>query len=221
MMKFPIYWKEHVQNHQQVSAWQFLIVPRINTAWWFFATPLKNMSSSIGMMRFPTEWENKNHGNQTTNQNRFLKNIRDPHDAALFVSPGGSSDWTEMEEAVLLWRATPSFPKKTLPSRRMLYEAAFIPQSWPLSCALHEIEQDIWMNPGEGFGLWATYDKWTQRKIDSGFQSGITQVFFRGLTVWHATTRPWKWMISYHDFRQSNLNRQVEMHVSLGPPKSP
>ena len=34
---------------------------------WF--TPLKNMSSSIGMMTFPTEWENKIHGNQTTNQN--------------------------------------------------------------------------------------------------------------------------------------------------------
>ena len=29
------------------------------TGWWFLATPLKNMSPSIGMMRFPTEWENK------------------------------------------------------------------------------------------------------------------------------------------------------------------
>ena len=29
--------------------------------WWFFATPLKNMSSSVGMMTFPTEWEHKIH----------------------------------------------------------------------------------------------------------------------------------------------------------------
>ena len=27
--------------------------------WWETPTPLKNMSLSIGMMTFPTEWENK------------------------------------------------------------------------------------------------------------------------------------------------------------------
>ena len=33
-----------------------------------WATPLKHMSSSIGMMTFPTEWENKIHVPVTTNQ---------------------------------------------------------------------------------------------------------------------------------------------------------
>ena len=37
------------------------------TGWWL-GHPSANMSSSIGMMRFPTEWENKIDGNQTTNQ---------------------------------------------------------------------------------------------------------------------------------------------------------
>ena len=35
-------------------------------------TPLKNMSSSVGMMKFPTEWKViKFHGFQTTNQNHI------------------------------------------------------------------------------------------------------------------------------------------------------
>ena len=38
------------------------------TGWWGQPTPLKNMSSSIGMMTFPTEWENKSHVPVTTNQ---------------------------------------------------------------------------------------------------------------------------------------------------------
>ena len=33
-----------------------------------WATPLKNMTSSIGMISIPNIWENKIHGNQTTNQ---------------------------------------------------------------------------------------------------------------------------------------------------------
>ena len=41
-------------------------------AWWARkATPLKNMSSSIGMMTFPTEWENSKNGHQTTNQTHW------------------------------------------------------------------------------------------------------------------------------------------------------
>ena len=41
------------------------------TGWWFFATPLKNMRESQFWddYRNPiNEWENKIHGNQTTNQ---------------------------------------------------------------------------------------------------------------------------------------------------------
>ena len=39
------------------------------SGWWFLATPLKNMSSSIGMMRFPILMGTcQIHGNQTTNQ---------------------------------------------------------------------------------------------------------------------------------------------------------
>ena len=37
------------------------------SGWWARATPLKNMTSSIGMMRFPIYGKIKN-GNQTTNQ---------------------------------------------------------------------------------------------------------------------------------------------------------
>ena len=36
--------------------------------WWARATPLKNMTSSIGMRKFPTEWENKKWQPVTTNQ---------------------------------------------------------------------------------------------------------------------------------------------------------
>ena len=39
------------------------------SGWWSRATPLKNMTSSIGMMRATQySWENKIDGNQTTNQ---------------------------------------------------------------------------------------------------------------------------------------------------------
>ena len=31
------------------------------SGWWFFAIPLKNMSSSVGMMTFPIYGKNKNH----------------------------------------------------------------------------------------------------------------------------------------------------------------
>jgi hypothetical protein len=27
------------------------------SGWWFQPTPLKNMTSSVGMMTFPTEWK--------------------------------------------------------------------------------------------------------------------------------------------------------------------
>ena len=37
------------------------------TGWWLSPkTPLKNMSSSIGMMTFPTEWENKTYSKPPT-----------------------------------------------------------------------------------------------------------------------------------------------------------
>ena len=32
----------------------------IKTGWWL-TYPLKNMSSSVGMIKFPTEWKNKMH----------------------------------------------------------------------------------------------------------------------------------------------------------------
>ena len=35
----------------------------ILTGWWFFATPLKNMSSSVGMMKFPMYGKIKNDPN--------------------------------------------------------------------------------------------------------------------------------------------------------------
>ena len=42
---------------------------KTQSGWWFFFTPLKNMSSAIGMIRNSQyEWENKIDGNQTTNQ---------------------------------------------------------------------------------------------------------------------------------------------------------
>ena len=31
------------------------------SGWWLSPTPLKNMSSSVGMITFPTEWNNKIH----------------------------------------------------------------------------------------------------------------------------------------------------------------
>ena len=43
-----------------------------HSGWWFLATPLKNMISSIGMMTFPIYGKIKN-GNQTTNQKLISK----------------------------------------------------------------------------------------------------------------------------------------------------
>jgi hypothetical protein len=44
------------------------------SGWWFFATPLKNMSSSVGMMTFPTDMEKNHVPNQTTNQSLTIIN---------------------------------------------------------------------------------------------------------------------------------------------------
>ena len=39
-----------------VNIWSMMV--NDNPGWWFQPTPLKNMSSSVGMMKFPTEWTN-------------------------------------------------------------------------------------------------------------------------------------------------------------------
>ena len=39
----------------------YIMENKIHVGWWFQRTPLKNLSSSVGMMTFPTEWENKIH----------------------------------------------------------------------------------------------------------------------------------------------------------------
>ena len=49
---FPTEWKNrsHVPNHQP----DYIVIPIINHYW---PIPLKNMSSSVEMMTFPTEWK--------------------------------------------------------------------------------------------------------------------------------------------------------------------
>ena len=39
-------------------------------------TPLKHMSSSVGMMTFQTEWENIGNVPVTTNQSRFVSDLQ-------------------------------------------------------------------------------------------------------------------------------------------------
>ena len=39
----------------------WFIAPSKYTVWWFTYPSEKNMSSSVGMMKFPTEWKNKIH----------------------------------------------------------------------------------------------------------------------------------------------------------------
>ena len=48
-------------NHKKQSHWISSLTTMIPSGWWLNPTPLKNMTSSIGMMIFPTEWENKIH----------------------------------------------------------------------------------------------------------------------------------------------------------------
>jgi len=43
------------------------------TGWRLSPTPLKNMSSSLAMMTFPTEWKVIKAMFQTTNQNKIQK----------------------------------------------------------------------------------------------------------------------------------------------------
>ena len=50
--------------------------PGAISGWWFLATPLKNMSSWIGMMTATQySWENIIHGNQTTKQILMAQNM--------------------------------------------------------------------------------------------------------------------------------------------------
>ena len=55
-MFFMNIWYEDTKKicQQWVTSWHF-------SNWLVFSTPLKNMSSSVGIMKFPTEWKNKIH----------------------------------------------------------------------------------------------------------------------------------------------------------------
>ena len=78
VFRFPVLW-DHLLKGQKNTALRSAIPPTSwekqkkvfpwFTGWWCFATPLKNMRSSIGM-RTATQyfWENFKHDNQTTNQ---------------------------------------------------------------------------------------------------------------------------------------------------------
>ena len=46
--------------------------------WLVVSTPLKNMSSSIGMMKFPTEWKNKKSSKPPTSVCWFINHYK-PH----------------------------------------------------------------------------------------------------------------------------------------------
>ena len=76
-MEFPLDRRRRSANHDTspMKYHAFLpgpenehVKPRLVGSW---ATPLKNMSSSIGMMKFPKKMGNKIDGNQTTNQMTF------------------------------------------------------------------------------------------------------------------------------------------------------
>ena len=45
----------------QQTKWPFsiamLVYQRVQSGWWLVSTPLKNMTSSNGIMKFPTEWK--------------------------------------------------------------------------------------------------------------------------------------------------------------------
>ena len=74
-----MHWESGISPMAQVYAWQsgsksvpslgFSIgslicncfFAKATTGWWLNPTPLTNMRSSVGMMKFPTEWENKIH----------------------------------------------------------------------------------------------------------------------------------------------------------------
>ena len=57
----PISYIPHVVPHLRTpSSFQHI--------WLVVVTPVKNMSSSVGMMKFPTEWTHKSHVPVTTNQ---------------------------------------------------------------------------------------------------------------------------------------------------------
>ena len=59
----PQAWPQHPSTSSELAMDQNI------SGWWARATPLKNMSSSIGMMRFPILMGTcQIHGNQTTNQ---------------------------------------------------------------------------------------------------------------------------------------------------------
>ena len=55
---FPIR-QRHVDDFRSVVIWFYHIHWEKLVGGW--PTPLKNMSSSVGMMKFPTEWKNKSH----------------------------------------------------------------------------------------------------------------------------------------------------------------
>ena len=50
-IKAPKLWCKRCQKFRETNSWERK--GEIKSGWWFFATRLKNMSSSFGMMRFP------------------------------------------------------------------------------------------------------------------------------------------------------------------------
>ena len=54
-----------IYGQYMVIIWLMMVNNSLVGGW---ATPLKNMSSSVGMMTFPTEWQHKIHVPVTTNQ---------------------------------------------------------------------------------------------------------------------------------------------------------
>ena len=55
-------------NNEDIYKQVHLKQSEIISGWWFQPTPLKNMTSSVGMMTFPIWWKVKKSMFQTTNQ---------------------------------------------------------------------------------------------------------------------------------------------------------
>ena len=109
---------KNMQNHSPVRggpAWKqqktHEIPHEFISGWWARATPLKNMTSSIGMIRTPIYGKVKN-GNQTTNQNlsvwgKPITTLSSPGEFSFAAStrPGETAPLTDLDTATISFPA--------------------------------------------------------------------------------------------------------------------
>ena len=91
----------------------------LDTGWWLSPTPLKNMSSSIGMMTFPIEWKNETHVPVTTNQILYIMWINRTKIPPITGDLPTSDSWDDPPSITGWWY---TYPEKNMIQLGLLFQ---------------------------------------------------------------------------------------------------